>query len=86
MLTEKELYIADFYFKEKIFDSALSRYESAYSKYTGFGYDPRSLEGAIKSAHELNNTEKEKKYTDILLTKFADSPQAQQLKSKGTIE
>jgi outer membrane protein assembly factor BamD len=86
MLTEKELYIADFYFKEKIYDSALLRYESAYAKYTGFGYDPRSLEGAIKSAHELNNTEKEKKYSEILLTKFADSPQAQQLKSKGTLE
>jgi outer membrane protein assembly factor BamD len=86
MLTEKELYIADFYFKEKLFDSALSRYESAYNKYQGFGYDPRSLEGAIKSAHELNNSEKEKKYSEILLSKFADSPQAQQLKSKGTLE
>lgn len=84
MLTEKELYIADFYFKEKIFDSALSRYESAYEKYSGFGYDARSLSGAIKSAHEINNADKEKQYTEILLSKFADSSEAQQIKGGGT--
>ena len=40
MLNEKELYIADFYLREKLYDSALLRYESSYTKYNGFGYDP----------------------------------------------
>ncbi len=85
MLTEKELYIADFYFKEKIFDSALLRYESAFNKFNGFGYDPRILKGAVESAHELKNTEKAKQYTEILLSKFADSPEAQEVRSKNEI-
>lgn len=86
MLTEKELYIADFYFKEKIFDSALLRYEGAYNKFNGFGYDPRILGGAVKCARELKNSEKEKQYTDILLSKFADSPEALEIKSGGSSE
>jgi outer membrane protein assembly factor BamD len=85
MLNEKELYIADFYFKEKIFDSALLRYESSYNKFNGFGLDPRSLAGAIKSARAVGNPTKEKQYSDILLSKFSESPEAQKLKSGGTL-
>ena len=86
MLNEKELYIADFYFKEKIFDSALARYESSYKKYNGFGFDPHAIEGAMKSAHELNNPSKEKQYSDILLNQFGESPEAKKLKQKGKLE
>lgn len=86
MLNEKELYIADFYFREKMFDSALARYESSYQKFNGFGFDPRSLAGAVKSARELKNPEKEKKYTDILFTQFGDSPEAKKLKGGGAVE
>ena len=86
MLNEKELYIADFYFKEKIYDSALARYESSYKKYNGFGFDPHAIEGAMKSARELNNTEKEKQYSEILLKQFGESPEAQKLKQKGNLE
>lgn len=86
MLTEKEIYIADFYFKEKIFDSALLRYESTIAKYNGFGFDSRALFGAIKSARELKNVEKEKQYTEVLLSKFADSPEAQEVRSKNDQE
>ncbi|MGZ3689892.1 MAG: outer membrane protein assembly factor BamD [Pseudobdellovibrio sp.] len=86
MLNEKELMIADFYFKEKMFDSALLRYESSYKKYNGFGYDPKALAGAIKCAHELNDNDKEKQYSETLISKFGDSPEAQELKSKGKIQ
>ncbi|MCC2679378.1 MAG: competence protein ComL [Pseudobdellovibrio sp.] len=87
MLTEKELYIADFYLKEKIYDSALLRYESALNKYSGFDYDSRILKGAIEASKELKNSEKEKQYTEMLLAKFPDSPEAQEIrKSGGTTE
>ena len=86
MLNEKELYIADFYFREKYFDSALLRYESSYTKYNGFGYDPRALSGAIRCAKQLNDDEKVKKYSKILSEKFGDSAEAKELKRGGPIE
>lgn len=78
MLTEKELYIADFYFKQKKYDSALTRYENAYNKYPGFGLDPRSLLGAAKSAAKLNDDKKEKQYVTLLNSKFPNSTEAKQ--------
>jgi len=86
MLTEKELYIADFYFKQKKYDSALIRYENAYKKYSGFGLDPRSLFGAIRSAQKLNDSAKQKAYSNLLLSKFASSDEAQKLKKLGRNE
>lgn len=83
MLAEKELYIADFYFKQKIYDSALARYESAYSKFAGFGLDPRALAGAVNSAAKTENREKQKKYLDILTSKFADSEEAKHVNREG---
>jgi outer membrane protein assembly factor BamD len=86
MLNEKELYIADFYFKNKMFDSALNRYEMSYKKFSGFGLDARSVVGAIRSARELNDTQKEKRYLEILNAKFGDSSEAKLLKSGGPVE
>ena len=86
MLNEKELYVADFYFKQKMYDSAFNRYEMSYKKFSGFGLDARSVAGAIRSARELNDNEKEKRYLDILNSKFADSKEAQDLKRGGKIE
>ncbi len=83
MLVEKELYVADFYFKQKNFDSALTRYESAYQKYPGFSYDPRSLLGAARAAAKANNTQKQKQYASILTSKFASSDEAKTVKSEG---
>lgn len=83
MLTEKELYIADFYFKQEKYDSALGRYENAYNKYYGYGLDPRSLLGAIRSAEKLENTKKLKQYTSILLNKFGNSDEAKTIKKEG---
>jgi outer membrane protein assembly factor BamD len=86
MLNEKELYIADFYFQQKLFDSAFNRYEMSYKKFSGFGLDARSVAGAVRSARELNDFEKEKRYLDILNSKFSDSKEAQDLKRGGKTE
>jgi outer membrane protein assembly factor BamD len=83
MLNEKELYVADFYYMQEYFDSALSRYESAYKKFTGVGLEPRALAGAIKCAAQLDNKEKQKTYTEILTQKFSDSSEAKEIKQKG---
>lgn len=83
MLVEKELYVADFYFKQKNFDSALTRYEAAYQKYPGFGYDPRSLLGATRAAAKVNNLQKQKQYSSLLTSKFAASDEAKTVKSEG---
>lgn len=83
MLTEKELYIADFYFKQEKYDSALGRYENAYNKYYGYGLDPRSLLGAIRSAAKLEDTKKVKQYSSLLLTKFGNSDEAKTFKKEG---
>lgn len=83
MLNEKELYIADFYFKQKLYDSATLRYISAYKKFPNIGLQPRSLAGIIRSSAKLNDPEKLKTYKDILMVKFPDSAEAKQVKKEG---
>lgn len=86
MLNEKELYIADFYFKQKYYDSALLRYISAYKKFPDFGLQPRSLAGAIRSSIKLNDDETKKTYTDILMTEFPNSDEAKEIRKEAKKE
>lgn len=73
MLAEKEEYIADFYFKRKIFDSALGRYEGLYNKFRGLGFDAKALSRASISAHRIGDKPKAKKYEQILAKDFPNS-------------
>lgn len=81
-LTEKELYIADFYLKQKKFTAALRRFENALLKYPGIGFDPRAHLGAARSAKALENSTKQKYHSNILFTKYPNSDEA----SKAKIE
>lgn len=83
MLNEKELYIADFYFKQEVYSSALLRYESSYRKFPGFGLEPRSLLGAVKSAHKLEDRQKQSQYYGLLTSKFPESDEAKQAQREG---
>jgi len=83
MLNEKELSIADFYYKQKFYDSALLRYTDAYIKYSDSELQPRSLAGAIKSAAKLFDDKTKKTYTDLLMTKFPNSEEAKDIKRGG---
>lgn len=83
MLNEKELYVADFYFKQKQYDSAALRYISSYKKYPDFGLQPRSLAGVIRSSAKLNDDEKQKTYKDLLMTQFPESKEAKEIKREG---
>lgn len=73
MLAEKEEYIADFYFKRKVYESALKRYEALYNTYRGLGLDAKALSRASISAKKIGDDSKAKKYRDILARDFAGS-------------
>lgn len=73
MLAGKEEYIAHFYFKREMYESALQRYEGLVAKYPGVGFDEKALFGAIISANKVGDSFKTKKYLDVLRKKFPDS-------------
>jgi outer membrane protein assembly factor BamD len=73
MLAGKEEYIANFYFKREMFESALPRYEGLMNKYAGVGFDEKALYGAIASSNKLGNSVKTKKYLDDLRRRFPQS-------------
>ncbi len=83
MLAEKELYIADFYFKQKKYSAALRRYEQCLIRFPGIGYDPRAIMGAIRSAKELGQKDKVKKLARDLVVKYPQSSEAQEVKTEG---
>lgn len=70
MLAEKEEYIADFYFKREIYDSALGRYEGLYKNYSGLGFDKKSLSRIVICAKKIDDTPKAQKYLKILASDF----------------
>ncbi len=73
MLAEKEEYIADFYFKREIYDSALVRYENLYNTYRGLGFDAKALSRAALCAKKLGLTAKLQKYQKSLEQDFPNS-------------
>ncbi len=83
MLGEKELYVADFYFKNKKYDASLNRYENVLRQYSGYGLDPKALLGAARSADQVKNAEKKRQYAELLKSKFGGSTETQILKSEG---
>ena len=82
-LAQKELYIADFYYQQEKYNSALRRYESALVKFPGMGYDPRAHLGAAKSAKKVSDKKKQELHAKTLSTKYPNSEEARQLKSEG---
>lgn len=76
MLAEKELYIADFYFKQEKYDSALTRYEVLLTKYSGLGFDQRALGRAAISAARNGDKDKGKKYLQDINKQFPGSREA----------
>lgn len=78
MLAGKEEYIANFYFKREMFDSALPRYESLIFKYKNLGFDEKAYYGAAVSANKIGDFFKAKKYLAELVTKYPKSSEAEQ--------
>ncbi|HND85437.1 MAG TPA: outer membrane protein assembly factor BamD [Pseudobdellovibrionaceae bacterium] len=80
MLAEKEDYIASFYLKRKIYESALSRFEDLYKKHKGLGFEAKALYGAALSAHKLGIPDKFKLYSEELFTAYNNSEEANRLR------
>jgi len=80
---QKELYIADFYLKQKKYSAAYRRYENTLAKFPGLGYDPRAHLGAARSAKGLTDIESVKKHTSILFSKYSSSEEAKQAQKEG---
>ena len=82
MLADKELYIANFYFIRKRWESALSRYEDTLKKYPALGVDPQALYGAAISAYRIKELPKAKAYYHQLMSEHKDSPEADKARSE----
>lgn len=82
-LAEKELYIADFYLKQKSFPAALRRYEGMLKKYSGHGLDSKGHLGAIRAAKGSDDEGKVKQHKAILAKNFSDSDEFQTVKNEG---
>jgi outer membrane protein assembly factor BamD len=81
-LAEKEKYIADFYFKREMFDSALRRYEKLLKDYPTSGFDVNGLYGASVSALRSGDLDKGKIYANRLIQQFPDSSEAGNIKGE----
>lgn len=83
MLAEKELYIADFYYRQKKYEASLLRYENVLKQFSGYGLDPKALLGAARAADRLNISDKKRSYVETLRAKFAGSTEFNTAKSEG---
>ena len=81
-LTQKEYYVAQYYYKQKKFLSALGRYENIVNKYSIYGYNPRALKGAILSAMKINQKERAKKHFKTLLSTHSKTSEASEIKEE----
>jgi outer membrane protein assembly factor BamD len=66
MLAEKEVYIANFYFKKGHYETANKRYLESFNKHGIIGFNTESLEFAIASADKVGATQSK----DIFTTKL----------------
>lgn len=70
MQTQKEEYIADFYFKQENYLSALMRYEEILNKFQGSFIESKALARAALSAKKVGDLNKVKLYRNRLINEF----------------
>ena len=76
MLSDKEAYIANFYFVRDKYDSALRRYNSLITKYPGLGHDEEALYRSAYSAFEVGDDVQGRDRVAQLKAKFPNSSYA----------
>ncbi len=82
MLAEKELYIADYYFNQEEFLSAMKRYDSLIRTYPRSELVPKALLNAGISAYEVQENDKAKSYINKLYTNYPNSKWAKSAEDK----
>lgn len=75
-LGSKEMYIADFYFKRKVYGSALARYENLLRNFPKLGFDAEALLKAAQSAARSGELERAKQLVARLKTQFPGSSES----------
>ena len=81
-MADKELYIADFYFRTENFKSALVRYEKFLADYPSHPKGPTAMLKAGQSADKSDNPAKKSSLLRALVEKFPESNEAQQAKKE----
>jgi len=80
MQAQKIMYIADYYYNQEIYSSALGRYQDLLKTHSHLGFDSRALYGAFSSAKKTKKTNLSKKYFNSLVAKFPTSKEATKAK------
>ena len=82
MLVGKEIYIAAFYYKRDMYDSALGRYEELLTIYPNSVYQKEALFGAAMSALKNGDMDKSKIYAEKLSKSFPESSESKQVQGE----
>lgn len=82
MLAEKEMYVANFYSKRQIYDSALKRYEFLIRTYPNQGFDAPALYGAAFSAFRSGEKERGEQHLKNLYSLYPSSDEAKRAKNE----
>lgn len=79
-LAEKEQYIADFYMKREIWESALGRYQNILKKYPHLGFDERALGQAAICTYKMGDASRAQKILGELQKQFPNSQEIETAK------
>ncbi len=82
-LAEKEYLNADFYFRRKLFDSAIKYYEFVVQLYPETEYAPRALLGIYESNKAIGYDDLADDARTKLLEQYPDSPAASSVRADG---
>jgi outer membrane protein assembly factor BamD len=80
MLAGKEMYIAKFYDKRKMYESALHRYETILKSYPNLGLDSEALYGAAKCSFETGEKDRGLLHVKNLYSQYPSSSEAKRAK------
>lgn len=83
-LAEKEFLNADFYFRRKMFDSAIKYFEFTANLYPESEYAPRALLGIVRSNEEIGYEDIAEEARQRLLAQYPDSEAAAEIRTDGS--
>jgi outer membrane protein assembly factor BamD len=83
-LAEKEFDTADFYFRRKMFDSAIKYYEFVVNLYSETDFAPKSLAGIYYSNMAIGYEEEAEEAKQRLVDRYPESPAAALIRTNGS--
>jgi outer membrane protein assembly factor BamD len=80
MLAGKEMYIAQFYDKRKMYEAARGRYETILKSYPNLGLDAEALYGAAKTSFQIGERDRGLQHLKNLYSQYPSSNEAKKAK------